>query len=172
MNSKKQPTLTVFTPAYNRAYTLNLDNYTPNELRAYIQEKDNAFTDDEVDRICCICSCPGDVNLLVQQENAELIDLVDKLVINIDKVTLSNLLKLSKKFKINDNSEGMDINLFLNCLQYVLYKKYLQTRKDKYYYGYREVIFAKGALRQNTTNKLYTLDLLLTEMWKLWNCGN
>ena len=163
---------TILTTIKSRAYFLKLDNYTPDEISEYIKSRDNAFTEKEIDELCLICACPGDVNELLRSENSELLGLVDKLIVNLDKVTLSNLLKISKKFKLNESSEGMDINLFLNCLQNSLYKNYLQTRKDRYYYGYREVIFAKGALRHNTTNKLYTLDLLLTEMWKLWNCGN
>lgn len=163
---------TIISTIKSRAYFLRMDSYSQEELKQYLATKDHSFTEDEINKVLQVCCCPGDIEILLLPESKELLELVDKLIENIDKVTLSNLLKLSKKFKLNDNSEGMDLELFLGCLQYTLYQHYLQKRKDKYYYSYREAIYARGALRSNTTNKLYTIDLLLTEMWKIWNCGN
>lgn len=163
---------TILPTIRSRAYSFQMDSYTQDEIRLYLTTKDNAFTQEELEKIICVCNCPGEVNLLMSSENAEILDLVDKLLDNIGKVTLSNLLKLSKKFKINDTSEGIDINLFLNCVQYHLFTRYTKTRDKKYYKAYVEVVSSRKALRTNTTNKLYTLDNLLTEMWKIWNYGN
>ena len=163
---------TVLPTIRSRAFMLKMDSYTQDDIRAYLVTKDNAFTQEELDKIINICNCPGEANLLMQSENAELLDLVDKLLDNIDKVTLSNLLKISKKFKINDASEGMDITLFLNCVQFYLFNRYLKSKDKRCYKSYIEVVSTRKMLRANTTNKLYTLDSLLTEMWKIWNYGN
>lgn len=163
---------TILPTIKSRAYSLRMDSYSDHEIRAYINTKDNAFTEQELEKIITICNCPGDVNLLMRSENAELLELVDKVIQNINKVTLSNLLKLSKKFKLNETSEGMDLNLFLNCTQYYLFTNYVKSRDSRYYKAYVEIIEARKVLRAATTNKLYTLDNLLTEMWKIWNCGN
>lgn len=163
---------TILPTIRSRAFALKMDEYSQNDIKTYLTTKDNAFTQEETEKIITICNCPGEVNLLLNSENADILELVDKLLDNIDKVTLSNLLKISKKFKTTDSSEGMDINLFLNCTQYHLFNRYLKSKDIRCYKAYIEIINARKAMRTNTTNKLYTLDNLLTEMWKIWNFGN
>lgn len=165
---------TILPTIKSRAYLLRLDSYSEKELRDYINTKDTIFTEDELDKVIIICDCPGDINLLMQPENRELLNLVDKIIRNIDEVTLSNLLKISKKFKINDSSEGIDIKLFLNCMQYVLYNKFGEEYqyRTKCYLSYIEIINCNKLLRAISVNKQYVIDTLVMRLWEIWNCGN
>lgn len=163
---------TILPTIKSRAYIIRIDNYKECEIKDYLAKKDNSFTSEEINKIISICNCPGDINLVLQEENKELLDLVDKLIDNIGKVTLSNLLKVTKKFKLNDSTEGIDLNLFLNCCQHRLFQKYLLSKSLEYYRCYVEIISAKKSLRSVSSNKLFILDNLLIRMWKVWNYGN
>lgn len=156
----------------SRARVYSLDNYSYEEIKQFLNQKETAFTQTELEQVANICDCPGMVESMLASENAEMIPLVNKLLDNISQITLSNLLKITKKFKINESSEGMDIPLFINCLQHFLYRKFLDTGEIKYYKFYAETINTKSALRSITTNKLYSIDNLLIKGWKIWNCGN
>lgn len=165
---------TILPTIKSRAYSLKMDNYTVKELKAYLNEKDHAFTEDEIEKVTSVCDCPGDIELYLQEENKELLDLVNKIIENIDKVTLSNILKISKKFKVNDNTEGIDIKLFLNCLQYALYKKFSDDYqyRSKCYLAYNEIIQCNSLLRSISINKQYAIDNLITRLWEIWNYGS
>lgn len=156
----------------SRAYTVRMENYTINQIKAYIETKQTAFTDDEIAEIVEICDNPGMVNDLLLPENKEVLELSKKLIDNIDKVTLSNVLKVSKKLKLTEAGEGIDTKLFVNCLGYYCYKAFINTKDVKYTKLYDEIINTRKNIRINTTNKLYAIDNMLIQGWKIWNYGN
>lgn len=156
----------------SRAYLCKMDNYTMQELKDYISKKDTSFTNEEIDKIVQICDSPGSINILLLPENKEIMETASKVAYNIDKITLSNLLKVSKKIKTTESTEGMDLGLFLNCLQYYVFSLFIETKDERYYSFYAEIIKAKGSIRSNSINKLYVLDNLLIGGWKIWKSGN
>ena len=156
----------------SRAYLIKMENYNITQLKAYIELKQTAFTDDEIEEIVEICDNPGMINDLMLPENKEVMELAKKLVNNVDKVTLSNVLKVTKKLKLTESSEGIDVRLFVNCLEHYCYNVFIKTRDVKYSRFYNEIINTRKLIRINTTNKLYTVDNMLIQGWKIWNYGN
>ena len=156
----------------SRAYLLKMESYTNEQLKAYIELKQTAFTDEEIEEIVDICDNPGMINDLMLPENKDVLELAKKLVDNIDKVTLSNVLKITKKLKLTETGEGIDVRLFVNCLEHYCYNAFIKTRDIRYSYFYNEIINTRKLIRINTTNKQYAMDNMLIQGWKIWNYGN
>ena len=156
----------------SRAFEVKMDPYTLQELRTYINNLDNEFTPEEVEEFVSICECPGEIKLFLQPESKDLLSFCKKIVDNLPKVTLSNALKIPKKIKYNEASEGFDINLFFNTLSHLSFKKFLETRDLGYQRFCLLISQSKGMILRPSINKLYVLDNLVIKGWQLWNYGN
>lgn len=156
----------------SRAFLLKMDPYSLEELNSFTTNLDTNLTTEETQEIINICDCPGEIKLFLEENAKDLYSYCKKVIENLPKVTLSNALKIPKKVKYNEASEGYDINLFLNTIQHLSFKEFLKTRDIGYQRFCLYVTEAKGMIIRPAINKLYVLDNLIIKGWNLWNCGN
>lgn len=90
----------------SRACVMYLDGYTCEELKEYC----DSINFDNKELACKICSCPGDIDLLIQQGN-ELYDYCVLVADNIAEVEPANAFKSSSKLALK-NDEGYNLKLF------------------------------------------------------------
>lgn len=156
----------------SRAFFIKMEPYNIDDLLTYTKQKDTAFTDNQIEVITKICDSPGMINKLIECDTEEILTFCEKVVDNLCTVTLSNALKISKKVKLTASSEGWDVKLFLNCLQYFTHEAFKKTKCDKYCELYSSIVRIKKLISNASISKLYSIDSLIIGGWKLWNYGN
>jgi replication-associated recombination protein RarA len=97
----------------SRAYTLFLDKYKPEEIREYAQST-GKLEDAVIDTMVLdVCETPGEVNTFIECGAEQFYEFVDKVVENVDNVTIANMLKIVNSLDIKDDGKGYDVILFL-----------------------------------------------------------
>lgn len=97
----------------SRAYPVCLDVYKPEEIREYAQST-GKLSDVAIDTMVLeVCETPGEVNTFIECGAEKFYDYVDKVVENVDNVTIANLLKTLNSLDITGNGNGYDVNLYL-----------------------------------------------------------
>lgn len=135
------------------------------QMEPYTREQLAHFTTNE---LCLeIAKCPGEIINLEKMGVENLVEIVEKVIDNIDDVSSGNALHISKNIKFKDDDDGYDLDVFwrvlLNRLAHRLYDNILE-------YGMDQVMVITGwmSTTQQYLNKLNNPSLnrkMLFDMW-------
>lgn len=99
----------------SRSQVYALDNYTRDDIVAYIQRCHRDLKDDEQNVIVSICDIPGDVDAICSYKPLEFYNYVEKVVHSIARVEGCNAFKIASKLSLKADAEGYDVKLFLRA---------------------------------------------------------
>lgn len=156
----------------SRGQLYELEQYTTEELIEFLEKKGV----DNTEKYLIVCDSPGSIEKALDSNIDDILDLSKRVVDYIDKVTLANLLKVTKEIKLKEKDNGYDAGLFLNSLQNQLFSR-MKTEKQleervKLVEFSGIVSKAKKDLFAKSLNKLMIIDQLLIGGWLLWNLNN
>ncbi len=140
-----------------RGTVFELDGYTKEEIYKIAEEvfefKDSELLENVVD----LCDVPGELEIVKNINVKEFIEFMNILWNNIGKASAGNLLKITNKIKLKEDSQGYDINIFINYLTKLNNNSPVSDKKLKIFY---EILEARKNI-QLKYNKQYILDNLL-----------
>jgi replication-associated recombination protein RarA len=160
----------------SRGVLYQLEDYTQNELRQFISTNYPKYTQEEMNNILSICSCPGEIISCTNINTKDLVEDCDNIVNNLHKATLANILKITSTIKTSDKDkeDNYPLTIFCNCLQNRLRLKLLDknvnTIARQKYVKFIDIIADSRRLAfSKNTNKSMLVDAILIEAYKLWN---
>lgn len=129
-------------------------------LQPYTQDELRAFTDNEL--ILSICSNPGQVKKALESDFERLVENVDKVVDNINRVSVANTFNIPKYF------DGIDIDLVFSVFMWAYLKRLKnQVRQHGKSFIIRQinVIYKYKRLMENKSiNKQNALEMMFVEL--------
>lgn len=117
-------------PLEDSANTLKTIKSRSIEMRMepYSREMLSEFSNDEM---CVdIATCPGDIIELEKLGVDNLVDIVDKVIDNVDSVSSGNVLNIAKNIKFKDDDTGYSVDVFLRVFNSRLVKYLVDTTKE------------------------------------------
>lgn len=157
----------------SRATIYYLDPYTVTELNDYavklIDEKNKC--PDHLDTLLSICETPGEIEMLFNMDTNEFYNYVQKVLMNIGKVSTTNIFKIGEKIALKNEENKYDLILFWKFFAALCIKNY-DEYSVKYAYGARITSKYLQDLRINGVNKTFLFDAWLLDMveeWDKWN---
>ena len=147
----------------SRCFTYRMCNYSRQELLDYL-DQNYTYKDKELDVILDICTCPGDINLLLEYDIGEFMDYVRKVHKNIAIVSGANSFKIGDKINLADDSKKFDLGLFWRafmslCMKELDVKNLLAVQITSEYYA---------DLRIKGINKQIAFDNWILAIRKAW----
>ncbi|MEG1565401.1 MAG: hypothetical protein RR342_01500 [Bacilli bacterium] len=134
-----------------RGTVIELSDYSEAELLEISKEMN-------VDSSCLeFCNVPGDIEKSENLNIEEFKEFTKRVWENIKNASAGNLLKVTNKIKLKEESNGYDLDLFINYLMKLNGDSETSHEKLKIYY---EIMEAKRSI-QLKYNKNYILDNLL-----------
>jgi len=100
-----------------------------NKMDIQLYAKENSkrvqggFNEDILLKISDICSTFGQVNALMEYNVDEFIAFCNKVLANINRVSIVNAFKISQSLKLKDADKGYDLELFLQVLKYLIHNQ-------------------------------------------------
>jgi replication-associated recombination protein RarA len=136
-------------------------------IEAYTEEHLKMFTRDG--RLLNVCETPGQVMSFIKEDMEGLFNFVDKVIDNIEKVSIMNMLAIPNYLNVDGKStDKYDIKLFLNVIIYKLSGMLKDKNKCRNSYAMMsEVVKAKGLLDVTAINKQAVIDTMLIRMRKV-----
>ena len=151
----------------SRGTVLYMDKYTADEIEQCI-DKSCSSTIRSI--ICNVCETPGDVDTLLDYNPAEFAEYVNKVVDNLEVVSVANLYKIAQKIKLKDTQEGYDVRLFFRMFIDVCIDR-LRSDALKYATWVRLTNKKLQELQITGVNKQMLFDSWLTDVkGVVWNC--
>ena len=148
----------------SRGTLFELDGYSCEELKQIALDC-FGIDKDKLEDALQISEVPGELELTNNVNLGEFKEFVSILWNNIGKASSGNLLKVTSKLKLKDDSSGYDLVLFINALMNA--NRSLKTSRKKLDI-YNEIILAKRNI-QLKYNKLYIIDNLLLNIRSILN---
>ena len=146
----------------SRAFVLNMDPYTKDEITEYSKEDNEIYSK--------ICSNPGECDLLQSFGADEFVDFVEKVVDSITEVTIANALKIVQKMSYKEDDKGYDIKLFFKVFMHICMQP-----KYKYSLSHLQMVLKTSKLLQRLEVKGINKQMLFTnwilEMRKINGCN-
>lgn len=96
----------------SRAYPVFMDKYKKDEIHEYAETKNLGEAVISA-MVVDVCETPGEVNKFIESGAEKFYDFVDKVVDNVDNITIANLLKITTYMDLKDTGSGYDVKLFL-----------------------------------------------------------
>ena len=150
----------------SRSQVYHMDAYSDDEILDYYRA--NYDADEGLESyIMDLCTCPGEVNLLMLQNVMEFRAYVDKVFRNIAKVSGANSFKIGSEINLADDSNKYDLMLFWRAFLHLCSKHYRENSK-KYSYGIRVTCKSLSALRTRGANKQMAFDTWLLDLRSEW----
>ena len=144
----------------NRCMLFEMDNYTKDELREFITNKENE------DLILSLIRTPGKIiNNDLSGLNA-LCELVDKIVEKLSNANYANTLTIADKINYKDEYNKFDINILFDTLAYKLNKAYINTNNKNIFNMYLLTINERKKLLDKRLNKNLFMQNYLSKLWK------
>lgn len=149
----------------SRAFVLNLEPYTVNELNEYVMqqyEPNNIYQE--------LCDTPGECDLLHSMGGTKFVDYVDKVVDNIGVVSTANSLKIINELAVDKEGEGYDLTLFFKAV----IRRCLNIEHDKVIYLQIATLTSQtlSQLRIKGINKRMLVTTWILNVRKLWTSTN
>ena len=142
----------------NRSFYYNMCPYTFLELKKYFI---NEGKEDLFKYYGKICKNIGQIKIFLSSPYEDIIDYCEKISDVISTVSQGNIFNIPTKLNFGSELDKWDITLFINILEWVLNRKYIETREDKYFQSIFRLNGLKDQLRVNGVNKQVAFDNFL-----------
>ena len=152
--------LNVLNTILNRCMLFEMQFYSKEVLGTFITESENK------DLILNIVKTPGDILNLNFNNIEELFDLCDKIANKMHLANILNSLSISEKINYKDEYNKFDLNLFLNCLSYILTSYYKDSLNPRYLNMYIILNKERKKLIDKRLNKKLFIESLIIKLWK------
>lgn len=149
----------------SRAITFSLDLYTKEDLLQYCNL--NTLTIPQE----ILIACDNINDLLIYNKDPSIWNYTDKVIRNIEKVSLANSFKIGNSLSLKKESEGYDLELFWKFLCYKCYML-LSFDSSKYGSGIRITSNYLSKLVNPNFNRVYLFDMWILDMRKSWEIYN
>ena len=154
-------TFNVLNTIINRCVIFNMDNYTDDELKTFIENKENE------ELILQAVRTPGKILNNDLSNLKDLNDVVDKMVSKLSNASYANTLTIANKINYKDEYNKFDLDIMLNTLSYKLYKTYLEMNNKNMLEMYLLTVNERKKLIDTRLNKELFMQNYLTKLWKL-----
>ena len=142
----------------NRSFYYNMQPYSFLELKEYFCSCGKQELFSEYGKIC---KNIGQIKTFLNSPYEEIIDYCTKIITIIREVSQGNIFNISTKLNFGEDLNKWDTTLFINILEWVLNKKYIETKDDKYFQAIFRLNNVKSSLRINGVNKQVVFDNFL-----------
>ena len=146
---------------YNRCRVFEFEPYSKQDLRQFIQDKENE------ELILNIARTPGQLLSSNFKDIKELYDLCDKIATKLSSACFANTLTIADKINYKDQYDKFDIDIFLDTLVFTLFNNYLKSNNKIIYNMYLLTIEQRKKLYDKRVNKAIFMQSFLTKAWKL-----
>ena len=148
----------------SRGQRFYMQPYSYMELYTYAKDAQK-LKEKEAKIAAEVCNNPGQINTLSENSITEFYKFAESIVENIGQTELFNILKVTKKFKLGNKTEGWDLGLFIQLIQYICVKKYKETKNVIYYKAINECCLNYSQeLNINGINTSMLLDSFLLKL--------
>jgi len=157
------PTLT------SRGAVFHLAPYTEQELREYAERYD-VEDGQALDILVNVCATPGEIDQLVGTNILGFYEYVEKVVVNIGKVSGPNAFKIAQALRFKDGEPGYDVILFLRTVIYYYHKQALAMQGSTLRL-FKSICITSACLRDmryNGINRRSLFDLWILDMRGIW----
>lgn len=148
----------------SRAFVLNMEPYTLNELNEYVvsqYEEDKIYGE--------LCDTPGECDLLHSMGGPQFVAFVDKVVDNIGTVSTANCFKVLDSLALDkDSDKGYDLTLFFKAVIRKCLKEDLDSFDSTHIQMALITSAALGELKIKGTNKKMLVTTWILDVRKLW----
>ena len=163
----------VLSTIHSRCMTFQMSPYSQDELMQYLAEKypEKCLDKTVKDAIRDICSCPGDIDLLLSQDVKAFLDYVQLTFDNIAVVSGSNSFKIGGKVNLADDDSKYDLRLFWRaftalCLKHTDNDDIAITRQ--YIKGASITVKYYNDLQVKGINKAMSFDSWILDIRREW----
>lgn len=147
----------------NRCIKMHFESYTKEELKSF-----SWMVSNPTDFMFEICKTPGqllDASNSSMQDLERICNLLNSLPTNRAS-SFANLLKISNKINYKENYDKFDFDIFLNAVEYVAFKTYVNNNNKFSLKLYNIVNEYKQILVGRKLAKEHFITHMLTEIWK------
>lgn len=160
----------VLSTIHSRCVVYQMSPYSQDELMKYLTDKyPESYLDKTVkNAIKNICSCPGDIDLLLSQDIKAFLDYVRLVYDNIAVVSGANSFKISSKVNLADDDSKYDLRLFWRAFTALCLDADNETLDRKRLQGASITTKYYADLQIKSMNKGIAFDNWLLDIRKAW----
>ena len=163
----------------SRATVYHIDPYSLGELSQYFYEQYEGIPryNDYRELVLNICETPGEIDNLMKTDVFAFYEFVEKVVDNIDSVSIANAFKIDSNISFKENiEEKYDLVLFYKifltiCLERMKNVDLKNTDIFKYARGVEITAKALQSLRNISLNNQYVFDIWILDIREDWIYG-
>lgn len=157
----------------SRACVLKMNNYTQEELLAYLKNKYDVsnMAANNIVFVAETATVPEEVDTLMTYDVKEFRCFVETVATNLHTVSAANSFKILNKLSLKKDEDKWDVLLFIQALRHELFKLYWGEEQPSEYY-FRAYSRACDLLKElkykNSVNRQYCLDQFILDVRKYW----
>ena len=150
----------------SRAFKMNMDNYTPYELKEYALSI--GMSEEDFDRIGYFCNVPGEIKVVQGYDIDKFLGFVDLVIENIAEVEGANAFKIGEKLALKDEENKFDLALFWKAFNVQCFDRALNVDKRDYLKAIRITSNHLKSLSATGINKHMEFDKWVLDIRQLW----
>lgn len=139
----------------NRSFYYTMENYTYAEIKDYFSSCDKL---EVFDKYGVICKNIGQAKIFLESPYEDIIDYCNIIIDKINNVAQGNIFNITNRLNLKEDLTKWNFKVFLNILEWGLYNRYIETKKDKYFQAIFRVINLRNKLKINSVNKQMLFD--------------
>lgn len=156
----------------SRCASYYMDTYSYEDLMVYANTNYKSLLDSDIEEVIYnLCSCPGDIDLLLSQNVVDFMNYVNLVFNNIAKVSGANSFKISSKINLGNDNTKFDLVLFWRAFIYkcsVESDHIMDAKCCKYLKAISITTKYLQQLRIKGLNKQMAFDLWILDIRKAW----
>lgn len=145
----------------NRCTVFEFENYTKDELKTFIYDKDDA------ELLLSVVRSPGKLLTTNTKNIEDIINVCEKIVSKLGQANYANTLSITRKINFKDSFDKFDFEIFMEALNYTLFATYLKTDDKIVLNMYNLTRDQRKQLIDKRLNKEIFFNNYLTKLWKV-----
>lgn len=128
---------TIISTILNRCQIWELQQYSEDQLRYFLSTKYDNYPD--YFKFLEFCDTPGQLLSMIDNnyDIPSMIELANKIIDHISTARFSNTLTLSNKFSFNNETDKLNLDIFIKVFNIQIKKRFLNDSNLKYFNGFK-----------------------------------